>query len=335
MLNHTRGAPNPAHSPRGRGHDDGQGRGRGRGFRDVRGRGRGRGAGASEYNAEREQLRAISYETKALIPKILSESKNCALLKEGMLFCSPTAPPRLNHKFCPKFTGTKIQVLEADTFDTGIELLRDSSSKTSSTMADVAVLNMASDFALGGSWLNGARAQEEALCRRSTLTASLKPSFYPTPSDAVIYSPAVMVFRNSLKDGHGLMDLSDSNTLPVVSVISMAAPRRPLLVRGVDSLLKFANPNHRNQAKEKMRVILRLSAWKKHRKVVLGALGCGAFRNPAEEVANCWMEVFSEPEFRGGWWEKVVFAVIDDTGLGKHGNGNVGIFFTKLDGIEI
>ncbi|OAX84172.1 hypothetical protein ACJ72_01447 [Emergomyces africanus] len=334
MSNPTRGAPTHALSPRGRGRGRGHGRGRGRGLGNVRGRGQG--IGASEHGAEREQLRAISYETKALIPSILRASKDCALLKESMLFQRPTAPPRLDQKFCPKFTGTEIQVLEADTFDAGIELLGDGNSKTSSTaVADVAVLNMASDFALGGSWLNGARAQEEALCRRSTLTASLKPAYYPTPSDAVIYSPAVMVFRNSLKDGHGLMDLSDPDTLPVVSVITMAAPRRPSLARGADSLLKFANPNDRSRAKEKMRVILRLAAWKRNRKVVLGALGCGAFRNPAEEVANCWAEVFSEPEFRGGWWEKVVFAVIDDTGLGKYGNGNVGIFFRKLDGIEI
>ncbi|KKZ63147.1 hypothetical protein EMCG_02524 [[Emmonsia] crescens] len=343
MSNPTRGAPSPVGPPRGRGHANGRGRGRGlgdvRGWAGGHGRGRGRGGGrgivAGERGDEREQLRAVSYETKALIPSILARSRDSNLLKEGIIYRSPTAPPRLDQKFCPKFTGTTIQVFEADSFDAGIQLLSDSNNQSGSTVADVAVLNMASDFALGGSWLNGARAQEEALCRRSTLTASLKQSFYPTPSDAVIYSPAVIVFRNSLKDGHGLMDLSDTDTLPVISVISMAAPRRPGVVRGADSLLKFANPNDRSRAKEKMRIILRLSAWKRHRNVVLGALGCGAFRNPAEEVANCWAEVFSESEFRGGWWEKVVFAVIDETGLGKYGNGNVGIFFRKLDGIEV
>ncbi|ODH12615.1 hypothetical protein ACO22_08088 [Paracoccidioides brasiliensis] len=84
-----------------------------------------------------------------------------------------------------------------------------------------------------------------------------------------------------------------------------------------------------------MRIILRLAAWKRHRKIVLGALRCGAVRNPPEEVASCWAEVFAEPEFRGGWWEKVVFAVIDETGLGREGNGNVGIYFRRLDGIEM
>lgn len=331
MSNPTREALGPTGSPRRHG--------RRRGLGDARGRRRGRGHDtivADEPDSKCAQLRTISHETKLIIPNILLASKSGAVLKEGFLYQSPTTPPRLDQKFCPKFAGTKIQVADADTFDAAIQLLSDSNtSQTGSPEAPVAVLNMASPSNPGGGWLSGARAQEEALCRRSTLTASLKQSFYPTPANAVIYSPAVIVFRKSVKDGHGLMDLSDTDTLPLVSVVSMAAQRRPEVIRGADSAMKFANPNDRNLTKEKMRIILRLSAWKRHRKVVLGALGCGAFRNPAEEVADCWAEVFSEPEFRGGWWEKVVFAVIDETGLGIHGNGNVGIFFRALDGIDI
>lgn len=53
--------------------------------------------------------------------------------------------------------------------------------------------------------------------------------------------------------------------------------------------------------KEKMRIILRISAWKGHRRIVLSAFGCGAFRKPKEEVARCWKEMFAEPELQGGW----------------------------------
>ncbi|KAL2362414.1 hypothetical protein RJZ56_004680 [Blastomyces dermatitidis] len=256
MSNPTRGIFSAASSPRGCGRRRGHGGGlRGvRGFagKPTRGRGRGREIVADGRANERAQLRAISHETKAVIP---------------------------DQKWCPKFSGTKIQVLDADTFDAGIRLLSDSNgdnNQSGSPVTDVTVLNMASDFVPGGGWLSGARAQEEALCRRSTLTASLKRYFYPTPSSAVIYSPAVIVFRNNLKDGHGLMDLSDPDTLPLVSVISMAALRRPEVINGANSLMKFANPNDRDRTKEKMRVILRLSAWKRYRKLVLGALGCVA-----------------------------------------------------------
>ncbi|EEH18060.2 hypothetical protein PABG_00623 [Paracoccidioides brasiliensis Pb03] len=59
-------------------------------------------------------------------------------------------------RFCPGYTGTKIQVLNVDTFDAGIQELSNNSNPSSTTMteptppAPVAVLNMASDFALGG-----------------------------------------------------------------------------------------------------------------------------------------------------------------------------------------
>ncbi|KAK2809190.1 hypothetical protein FQN50_004026 [Emmonsiellopsis sp. PD_5] len=315
-------------TPGDRGRGRGQGRGRGRG------RGRGLGQGGAEFDAiakERAELRVISHETKALLPGILASAPN-RHLKDGFLYRHPI-PPRLDQKYCPKHKGTRIQVLDSDTFDAGIQL--SNNDKNDENSGTVAVLNMASDMAAGGGWLGGARAQEEALCRRSTLISTLDRSYYPTPPDAVIYSPSVMIFRHSLKDGHGLMDLSKSDTLPIVSVISMAALRRPEVMKGADALMKYANANDRNRSKEKMRTILRLAAWKRHRKIVLGALGCGAFRNPPEEVAECWAEVFAEPEFGGGWWESVAFAVIDETGLGIAGNGNVGIFYRRLHGIEV
>ena len=62
---------------------------------------------------------------------------------------------------------------------------------------------------------------------------------------------------------------------------------------------------------------------------MLGAMGCGAFRNPAEDVAACWREVLLEVEF-DGWFEGVVFAVLDKgsagTNAGRGGKGNFDVF---------
>lgn len=89
----------------------------------------------------------------------------------------------------------------------------------------------------------------------------------------------------------------------------------------------------------KIRLTLRVAAIKGHKKLVLGALGCGAFHNPREKVAECFLRVFEEPEFRGGWWEEVVFAVLDtDTGEGKggpQGSGNFGVFYRGLNGVVV
>lgn len=91
--------------------------------------------------------------------------------------------------------------------------------------------------------------------------------------------------------------------------------------------------------KVKIRGVLRLAVLKGHSKIVLGALGCGAFDNPPEDVACCFVEVFGEEEFEDkGWFEDVVFAVIDNVrgeGGGRRGGGNYGIFFRALDGLVV
>ena len=61
----------------------------------------------------------------------------------------------------------------------------------------------------------------------------------------------------------------------------------------------------------KMRTILRIGLENGHTAIVLGALGCGAFGNPPEDIAQLWREVLLEPEFKDQF-EKVVFAILDD-----------------------
>lgn len=168
----------------------------------------------------------------------------------------------------------------------------------------------------------------------SSLSFSLKLRYYPLEEDQAIYSPTVLIIRDSFEQGHNLLDLTNPDELPMVSVISIAA----LCLPPLDSsgpLPKYRNPNDRKLMKEKMRIVLRTAAFNGHRRLVLGAFGCGAFQNPREEVADCWGEVFIEPEFGGGWWESICFAVLDDLNAGKSGNGNFGVFYRKLHGTII
>lgn len=199
------------------------------------------------------------------------------------------------------------------------------------TTAPVAVLNLASERHAGGGWQNGAMAQEEALCYRSSLYLSLHKSYYPLPSLSVIYTPHVLIIRSATSAGHTLY-AQPAPDLPVASVISVAALRHPTLT---DDGKKFKDAGQRAETKRKIRVSLRVAASKGHTRLVLGALGCGVFSNPPTEVAECFLEVFREQEFQGGWWEDVVFAVMDNargSEGGKDGTGNFGQFYRVLHG---
>ena len=198
----------------------------------------------------------------------------------------------------------------------------------------VLVLNLASERHAGGGWQNGAMAQEESLCYRSSLYRSLRHRFYPLSSLSVIYTPSVVIIRSATTDGHTLYR-EKALDLPVTSVLSVAALRHPDITSSSDGVERFENAGQRVETKRKIRITLRVAARQGHRKLVLGALGCGVFANPPSDVAACFLEVLREPEFQGGWWEDVVFAVLDNKSgaeAGRDGGGNFGAFWRVLDG---
>lgn len=274
---------------------------------------------------DRDELVRVSKETLSVLP--------------GLLLTRPDAPPEghlcdqvppLDQKFCPRFSKTRVRVVNMDTIDAAVEL---ASSRPSHK--PVCVLNMANAIYAGGGFRTGALAQEEALCYRSSLSFTLKLRYYPIPDKAVIYSPTVLVIRDNLTRGHDMLDCRDPRQLPVLAVVSAAAIFQPLINRvlahpGEENSEMYADPDDRLLMAEKMRVVLRTAIRNRHRQIVLGALGCGAFQNPPREVSQLWAIVLQEPEFSGGWWEDVIFAVLSD-----QQNRNFWWFETTLDGLMV
>ena len=190
-----------------------------------------------------------------------------------------------------------------------------------------AVLNMASLYHPGGGVLTGSSAQEEELCRRSTLAISLYQFSLPGgrfgdladmvrvkrrderyPMDNTyggIYSPDITFFRATKDEGYALLD--EPFKAAVISVASLNYNPK----HGHNTLDNGNIPEaDKPILKEKIRTILRIGALKGHDSLVLGALGCGAFCTPPAQMARLFHEVMDEEEFQGRF-KKIVFAIID------------------------
>lgn len=291
--------------------------------------------------SQRIDLAATAKETRTVLPDILSEISHIRASKSEALFLSTL--PMLRAADCPHHrAGAKVtvKIVNQDTFNAAIDLATRSASGNGNR---VAVLNMASHSHPGGGWLKGAMAQEEAMCYRSSLALSLHKRYYPWKQRMGLYTPDVVIIRSDVPTGHKLLVPETApSDLPVVSVLSIAAPRCPEVRRVRETVTMagtgptviertvYADPAVRDLLKDKMRLCLRMAAQRNHRLLVLGALGCGAFRNPRREVAHSWLEVLHEPEFQGGWWEEVWFAVYD-----RKNEGNFEVFEDILGGVAV
>ncbi|POS80848.1 hypothetical protein DHEL01_v200763 [Diaporthe helianthi] len=312
-----------------------RGRGRGRGQSTWRGGRGGAGRGLISQISQRESLRqslAIqAAQTGTALPFILKDLPNLKAHESELLTLGTDLPP-LKKEDCPNHPKTTIKVINQDAFDAAISMMSSDNPDTSNRPPTrPAVLNHASDTSPGGGWLNGAMAQEEALCYRSSLSLSLHKRYYPFGDLQGIYTRDVVIVRSSLQKDHKLVDTDEPfDKLPVVSVLSVAALRLPdtATLAGTQKS-GFLNTEDRVTTKNKMMLVLRMAASRGHDRLVLGALGCGAFRNPVHEIAECWKEVFEEQEFSGGWWKEVWFAVMDKK------NGTISDTFEKtLGGLE-
>ncbi len=164
------------------------------------------------------------------------------------------------------------------------------------------VLNFASATNPGGGVAWGSTAQEECLCRCSTLYANLtekklwKP-FYEAHraqnnqlyNDDCIYTPDVMVFKSDTREPE-LLPQEDWWT---VNVITCAAPNlRP--DRFGNIRVRISKDELFQLHVKRMRRILNIACEKGNDVVILGAYGCGAFRNPPGVVASAMKKVISE-----------------------------------------
>ncbi|KOU58976.1 hypothetical protein ADK57_35460 [Streptomyces sp. MMG1533] len=196
--------------------------------------------------------------------------------------------------------------------DTRFEVSGESSLEAARRLAGpVAVLNFSSARNPGGGYLNGAQAQEEALCRASALYTCLigVREFYdhhrthrdPFYTDRVIHSPAVPVFRD---DRGRLLDSPYT-----VGFLTAAAPNAGVVLRTVPERAAELPGALAVRAER----VLEVAAAHGYRRLVLGAWGCGVFRNDPAHVAGAFRALLGPGGRFAGAFEHVVFGILDRT----------------------
>ena len=180
----------------------------------------------------------------------------------------------------------------------------------------VCVLNFASATNPGGGVTHGSSAQEESLCRCSTLynclnTRAMWEGFY-TPhrqsgdslhNDDIIFTPRVQVLKDD--DYRPLVDPFAVDVITCAAPNLREQPANPFNPNDGDAVQ--ITPNElRRLHEQRARRILTVAAQNKVEVLILGAFGCGAFRNDPNVVAQAYKNML--PEFMR-YFKTIEFAV--------------------------
>lgn len=204
----------------------------------------------------------------------------------------------------------------------------------------VAVLNFASSTNPGGGVTRGSSAQEECLCRCSTLypcldTDMMWKQFYkphrklgnPLYNDDCLYTPGVVVFKTDT----AFPERMEEEDWYQVDVITCAAPN---LRENPSNLMNpFAGDRPAKLDQDELyklhvkRIdrIFRIAIKHGAEVLVLGAFGCGAFCNPPEVVAKAFKAV---QEKYLGCLDTVEYAVY----CGNYETENYDVFCKVING---
>ena len=175
--------------------------------------------------------------------------------------------------------------------------------------ANVLALNFASAKNPGGGFLKGSQAQEESLARASGLypcIAQMQAMYDANRqfrsclyTDNMIYSPGVPVFRD---DRDQLLEAPYLVSFVTAPAVNAGVVRR----RGTENVGRIEDV-----MRGRIEKVLSLAVIHHHETLVLGAWGCGVFRNNPRDVARWFGDHLTGNGLFSRSFKKVVFAVLD------------------------
>lgn len=193
----------------------------------------------------------------------------------------------------------------------------------------IAVLNFASYKNPGGQFLNGSPAQEEALCHNSTLYNILlrhKSDYYEPHlktlnralyTSELLYTPNVRFIDYDVHDNATkYTDIFIPKGVVFADVITCAAPNIGTYGRynkiSREELSKITS----NILYERIGLILESAVINKVDKIILGAFGCGVFKNNPTQVASVFKDLIDTTY--GSYFKEIIFPIP----IGLHDKNN-------------
>ena len=267
----------------------------------------------------RERLIQVFEDTCQFIKENPILSEKAAIAREAMEFYPAEKYPVI---IAPPDKAGEIRVTKRKTFEAAMEIHRLHSDYK------IAVLNFASATTPGGGVTKGSSAQEESLCRCSTLYSALTSQalwnqYYsvnraarnPLYTDALIYTPGVVICKTD-EDYPERMPEED---WVEVDVITCAAPNLRRMPGNQYNLDKSSpvvvSPEELLQIHVKRaRHILSVAANKRVDALVLGAFGCGAFQNDPAVVAEAYRDVLGDMKSYFRYVEFAIYCRPKETG---------------------
>ena len=173
----------------------------------------------------------------------------------------------------------------------------------------VCVLNFASATNPGGGVVNGSSAQEECICRCTTLYPCLNTDqmwnvFYrphrktanPLYNNDCIYTPNVCVFKSDTNFPEPLSkeDWSSVNILTCAAPNLRERPSNMMNPYAGNVAAKITPSELETLLTSRIRRIFEVAVANENEVLILGAFGCGAFKNPPEIVARVFNKVMQD-----------------------------------------
>lgn len=212
----------------------------------------------------------------------------------------------------PEDVAKAVALLESDNRSNECQIIVDKLDSLTSAKINgegkTLVLNFADAYVPGGLFLQGASTQEEALCRCSTLYASItseeakemynynRSHKNAKGSDYILISPDVVVFRDK-----------SCNLLRVPFYTAVITIPSPNLFGEAHSLY---DPERSETMLHKIRNMLAVASVNGYDTIILGAWGCGAFGHDANDVAKHFHTILFEENYQR-FFKKVVFSIYD------------------------